>query len=426
MIVPSIDLSQGKVVQLRQGKEKVLEKENFFGLAKRFSQFGPVAVVDLDAAMGKGDNFNQIKEICRIAETRVGGGIRSVEKAVQLVEWGADKVIIGTRAWEEGGVNHSFLNELISEVGKEKMIIALDTFQGKIVTHGWKHHTELDGTALVEELKPFAGEILFTCVEKEGMMKGADFQAVQNIQKKTSLPLTVAGGISSLHEIDTLSRMGVNIQLGMALYTGKISLEEAFVSSVDWRKGLIPTITQDTSGQVLMLAYSSPDSLHKTLETGKVWYYSRSREKLWMKGETSGNIQYFQKIRTDCDQDALLITVHQKGVACHTGGYSCFGSQKFSLQELYQVVKDRLEHPSPDSYTSQLSLDRMREKIEEEAAELRKAEEREDLVWESADLIYFIWVWMAAHGVSLEEVKQELRRRRQRKKKGGRHEKSKN
>ncbi|MBS3818348.1 bifunctional phosphoribosyl-AMP cyclohydrolase/phosphoribosyl-ATP diphosphatase HisIE [bacterium] len=415
MIIPSIDLSKGKAVQLRQGKEKVLENSQVCGLAEKFSRFGPVAVVDLDAAMGKGDNLNKIKEICRFAEARVGGGIRDVKRAVQLVDWGADKVIIGTRALDGGSVNHSFLNELASAVGKERVIIALDTFQGKIVTQGWQHQTEWDGEAVVEEFQPYASEILFTCVEKEGMMKGPDFRAVQNIQERTSLPLTVAGGISSLREIETLSRFGVNVQFGMALYKGEITLPQAFAASLDWKKGLIPTVTQDTFGQVLMLAYSSRKSLMKTFETGKAWYYSRSREKLWMKGETSGNIQRFQQIRADCDLDTLLLTVYQKGKACHTGRYSCFGNKRFSLGELYQVVKDRLDHPSPDSYTSQLTPQMMKEKIEEEAAELKEAQEKEDVIWETADLIYFTLVWMSANHVSLQEVEQELRRRRQKK-----------
>lgn len=412
MIIPSIDLSRGKAVQLRQGREKVIERDHPAVLAQEFSKFGEIAVVDLDAAFGKSSQDAMIREICQVAECRIGGGIRSIDRAAEVMSWGAEKVVIGTMAFDERGVNHDFLKTLISAIGKEIIIIALDTLYGQIVTEGWRHKTGLHFTAIFKEVESYASELLFTCVEREGMMGGTDFETMENLRMATDLPITAAGGISTLDEIENLSRLGVNVQLGMALYTGMISLADAFVASLNWDGDLIPTIITDAASQVLMLAYSSRESLKNTFETAKVWYYSRSRKKLWMKGKTSGNFQFFQKIRTDCDNDALLMTIDQKGHACHTGKYSCFGNRSFSLKELHEVIKDRIENPSSASYTSKLTDGILKKKIMEEAQELIEARKDEDIIWEAADLLYFLSAMLAKKRIPLDSVFKELKRRR--------------
>jgi len=412
MIIPSIDISQGKAVQLRQGKEKILERENTERLAREFSRFGEIAVIDLDAAMNRGHNQELIKNICQKFSCRVGGGIRSVDAAVDAVIGGAEKVIVGTAAFSGTAINVEFMDKLASNIGRDRVITALDTRNGKIVTHGWTKDTGMHILPLIEKVEPYTSEILVTCVEKEGMLQGTDIQTLRAIRKKTDLPITAAGGISTPEEIEELSRREINCQLGMCIYSGKITLEEAFLSSLDWKKGLIPTITQDTSGRVLMQAYSSQESLQKTFATNKVWYYSRSRKKLWMKGKTSGNYQYFLRIRTDCDHDSLLVTVHQKGYACHKGIYSCFGSVPFSLQELFEVIQERLSASSPGSYTASLTTENIKDKIREESQELIDAIDPSEIIWETADLIYFILVYLARYGVGLNEVLNELKKRR--------------
>ena len=188
--------------------------------------------------------------------------------------------------------------------------------------------------------------------------------------------------------------------------------EEGLIRCLNWREPLLPTVACDTSGQVLMLAYSNKESLAMTFATGKMWYYSRSRDTLWMKGETSGSVQSFLRVRVDCDRDALLATVSQTGAACHTGFYSCFGGRRFGLQELYDVVRNRFEHPVPGSYTATLDDVKVREKLIEEAREVVEAKGREEIVWEAADLLYFLTALAAKSGVTLEDILAELRRRR--------------
>jgi len=412
MIIPSIDLSQGKAVQLEQGRKKILERDNPLQLAEEFGRYGEVAVVDLDAALGRGSNDPVVREICRLASCRVGGGIRTAGRAAEVLSWGAEKIVIGTMAFARGAVNSKVLASLCGRVGKDRIVIALDTLGGRVVTEGWRKTTRCRWQDVIRDLEPYASEYLFTTVDKEGLMRGPDFGPFEALRKSTSLRITVAGGITTKEEVKEISGFGFHAQLGMALYTGKLSLADAFISAVDWEKGLVPTVVADAESQVLMLAYSDKESLEKTLTTGQAWFYSRSRRGLWQKGETSGNTQEFVRIRTDCDGDALLMTVEPKGPACHTGGYSCFGPKQFSMLELSRTIGDRLRNPSPRSYTAQLTPEAARGKLREEVLEFLTAPNGENLVWEAADLLYFVMVIMAQSGVSWEKVMSELKRRR--------------
>lgn len=412
MIIPSIDLMSGKAVQLKQGKEKILEQENPIELAKEFNKYNEIAVIDLDAAMGKGNNDNLIKQICSIADCRVGGGIRNPERAKELISWGASKIIIGSKAFENDQVNHEFLASLNSAIGKQHIIIAIDAFEGEIVTQAWKHKTGLKLFEVVKELEKYASGFLYTCVEKEGGLQGTDLATIQQLSNISTNQLTVAGGVTTMEEIRKLAKLEVDVQLGMAIYTGKIKLDAAFIESLNWKSELIPTITCDSDGQVLILAYSNKESLYKTFETGRMWYFSRSRDKLWMKGETSGHVQNLIKIRNDCDSDALLATIRQEGVACHEGSYSCFGDKNFSFNDLYRVIKDRFENPQPGSYTATLTDKKVREKLLEEVEEVVIAKKKDEIIWEAADVLYFLTVLLAKSGIEISEVLNELRRRR--------------
>ncbi len=409
MIIPSIDLMSGKAVQLIQGRTKVLELDNVMELANRFKIFGEIAVIDLDAALGTGRNTELVKELCKIAECRVGGGIRTIEKAKELLRAGAKKLIIGTQA------NREFLSQL----PKDKLIVALDTKNSCVVSKGWKEKTGKKPLELALELQDYCSGFLYTDVDREGTMQGLDINRVMELKKglnATSSKLTVAGGISSIDEIKLLEDNGIDSQLGMALYTGKIKPEDAFIELVDFKKnkGLVPTIAQDDRGQVLMLAYSTKESLRQALESRKGVYYSRSKKAVWIKGATSGNFQELLKARPDCDRDALIFTVKQKNVACHEGQYSCFGNRTFSLQQLYETIQDRIKNPREGSYTAEIAASEKNilRKIDEEVRELLDYSTRDNLIWEMADVIYFMLVLMGKKGIGLNEVMSELESRR--------------
>ena len=274
MIVASIDLMDGKAVQLQQGKTKVLEREDVLELAKYYARFGEVAVIDLDSAMNTGKNNEElIKKICKIAPCRVGGGIRTIEKAKNVLSWGAKKIIIGTAASEE----------FLSKLPKSRVLVAIDSRDGKITTKGWQEVSEFSTLDYVKRFEDYCSGFLFTIVEREGMMQGTDINFIKEIASSTKKPITAAGGISSIEEIVELEKNNISCQLGMCIYTGKINLEDAFCACLNFEKqgGLIPTIVQDKlTKQVLMLAYSSPESLKKSFKDGFATYFSRSRNEL--------------------------------------------------------------------------------------------------------------------------------------------------
>ena len=208
MIVASIDLMNGKAVQLRQGREPVLERGDVEELAADFDRFGEVAVIDLDAALGKGDNGAILTRLLTLADCRVGGGIRTVEQALKWVSLGARKVIIGSQAFLDDTINHTFLGELRDAITPERVIIAIDARNGSIVTKGWRHDTGLNVLETVDALEPYAGEFLFTSVENEGMMAGTDIDLVKVLRSRSRRRITVAGGVSTLGEVGELARLG--------------------------------------------------------------------------------------------------------------------------------------------------------------------------------------------------------------------------
>ena len=417
MIVASIDIQGGKVVQLRQGAEKVLERDNPLELAAEFDRYGEVAVIDLDAAMGKGSNIEMIKPLLRKAECRVGGGIKTPEQARELVSLGARKIIVGSGAFRAPGggfgVNVPFLQAMSQKIGRERLIVAVDARAGEIVVDGWKTPTGLDLIDAARAVEPFAGELLFTCVEREGTMTGMDLEPARKLRESVSCLVTVAGGVSTLDEIEGIAAMGCDVQLGMALYTGKVSLADAFAASLNWKKeAMLPIIVQSPDGQVLMTGVADREALDETFKRGNVCFHSRSRNKLWMKGETSGNTLRLVRMRADCDRDALLATAEPAGPVCHTGAWSCFATdRKYTWEFLQSIIDERFRNPVPGSYTATLDDGLVREKILEEAEELCEANTREEVIWEAADLLYFATVLMSRAGVSVGEVLDDLDRR---------------
>jgi len=418
MVIASIDIQNGKVVQLKQGAELILQRENAGELAEEFDRYGEVAVIDLDAAMGKGSNIEMIKPLLRKAECRVGGGVRTPEQAKELVSLGARKIIVGSSAFRDGGkfaVNTPFLEAMSKKIGRERLIVAVDARGGEIVVDGWKTPTGLDLFESAKAVEPFAGELLFTCVEREGTMTGIDLAPVRKLRETVSCQITVAGGVSTLAEIEEIAALGCDVQLGMALYTGKINLADAFNVSLNWKKdqfSLLPLIVQSPGGQVLMTGFTDASALAETFKRGNVCFHSRTRNKLWMKGENSGNILKLVRLRADCDRDALLATAQPAGPVCHTGAWSCFANNRdYTWQFLQDIIAERFRNPAPGSYTATLDGELVREKIMEEAKELCEAKAHDEIVWEAADLLYFSTVLMTRAGVSVQEILDELDRR---------------
>ena len=431
MVIASIDVQNGKVVQLKQGTELILERENAQELAEEFNRYGEVAVIDLDAAMGKGNNTDLIKSLLHKAECRVGGGIRTVEQAKELISLGAKKIIIGSLAFRDPSLKDSgdgeftlkktFLETLKNKIGRERIIIAIDSKKTEssgyeITVDGWKTPTGLPLIDTAVEAAPYASELLFTCVDREGTMSGLDLDPVKQLREAVGemCRITAAGGVSTLEEIEALSELGCDVQLGMALYTGKIHLANAFIRSLNWKKAgdLLPVIAQAADGQILMTGFADREAIAETFKRGNLCFHSRSRNKLWMKGETSGNTLKLIRLCADCDRDALLATVEPAGPVCHTGSWSCFDvDRRFSWEYLQSVIADRFRNPVPGSYTATLDDDLVREKIMEEAEELCTAITHDEKIWEAADLLFFATALMTREGVTIAEVLHELERR---------------
>ena len=226
MIVPCIDLMDGKVVQLIQGKEKALEGEEPLVMLAKFAGFPEIQVIDLDAALGRGANDDIVELLAGRARCRVGGGVRSPERAQTLIDQGAAQVIVGTAAFTRTGINVPLLESIAAQIGKEKILIALDSKYGKIVVKGWQESTDLTAVEVLKSLEPYCGGFLCTYVDKEGMMQGTDLEWFRSRRAATTLPITAAGGITTIEDVKSLMSMGIHSAMGMAIYTGHVKLDD--------------------------------------------------------------------------------------------------------------------------------------------------------------------------------------------------------
>jgi phosphoribosylformimino-5-aminoimidazole carboxamide ribotide isomerase len=228
MMIPCIDLQDGRAVQLVHGRERKLAVDDVFGLLDRFGRYPLIHVIDLDAAMRKGTNAKLVRELCAAAKkrkmrVRVGGGIRTVAQAARIASWGAEKIIVGSAAFKDGRVNDSFLRHLAGEIGRRRVMIALDTEGGEILVRGWQDKLRLRPDEVIPALEKYASEFLCTYVDAEGTMRGTNLDWFRALRRTTRRPITAAGGIRSRAEIRALERINMNAAVGMALYTGKLS-----------------------------------------------------------------------------------------------------------------------------------------------------------------------------------------------------------
>lgn len=398
MIVPSIDLSGGRTVQLVGGEDLAVDAGDPRPLLEAFSIVGETAVIDIDAARGEGSNASLIEELCGLGPIRVGGGIRDYETAMRWLETGASKIIIGTAATPD----------LLSRLPRDRVIVALDSREGLVVTNGWRRQSPVSVPDAIADLRDLCDGFLLTFVEREGRLEGTDLQrASEYVKAADGRSVTIAGGVTTVDEVAELDRLGADAQVGMALYTGRFSVADAVaaVMTSDREDGLWPTIVTDQHGIALGLAWSDRESLGQAIETRRGVYRSRSRG-LWVKGETSGAGQELIEVSVDCDRDALRFRVRQDDPGfCHQDTRTCFGSDR-GLPRLSRRLESILATRPSDSNTVRLASDAalLASKLSEEASELGNADGAAEVAAEAADLVYFTLVKAASAGVPLEEV----------------------
>ncbi len=402
MIIPSIDLQNRRAVQLVGGEKLAIDAGDPLPIAENFALAGEIAVIDLDAAMGKGNSSDVIRGLVGKVRCRVGGGIRDYETARMWLDAGAEKIIVGTAADPE----------FLSKFPRERLVAALDARDGDVCVEGWQKKTGLRVEDRLKELRDYVGGFLVTFIEREGRMGGIDLRQVEELAGLAGKArLTAAGGVAAAEEIAALDAMGVDAQVGMALYSGRLGLADAIAAPLtrETPGGLWPTIVSDIRGVTLGLAWSNVESIREAVRLRRGVYFSRKRG-LWLKGETSGNIQILREIRLDCDRDTVQFIVEQQGAGfCHNDTYTCFGKSS-GITSLWRTILQRKADAPEGSYTRRLLTDPelLNSKIAEEARELIEAEDMAATAYEASDLLYFVLVKLAKEGIDLADVEREL------------------
>jgi phosphoribosyl-ATP pyrophosphohydrolase/phosphoribosyl-AMP cyclohydrolase len=344
-------------------------------------------------------------DLLELAPCRVGGGIRDVASAISWLDRGALKVVLGTAARPD----------VLRELPPERVVAALDARHGEVVVEGWRKGTGKGVLERIAALRDLVGGFLVTFVEREGRLEGTDLDFAKEIRAAAGdAAVTIAGGITTAEEVALLDRLGCAAQVGMALYTGRLGLAEAFAAPLesDRPDGLWPTVVVDERGVALGLCYSDLESLRTALERGQGVYHSRSRG-LWIKGASSGATQELLRIDADCDRDCLRFTVRQQPPGfCHLNTRTCWGEES-GLGALARRLAERKLAAPPGSYTARLFADPalLGAKLREEANELAEAEGCSEVIHEAADVLYFTLAALARHDIDLAEVERTLARR---------------
>jgi len=228
MLIPCIDLQGGQAVQLVHGRKRELAVADVFGLLEKFKSYSWLHLIDLDAAIGTGDNNALARKLCLRArmryklKVRVGGGIRTITRATEIAKWGADQIIIGSAAFREGKINVRFLRAINEKLSRKKIVIALDTVRGHIAIHGWRRRLALSPENVISQLEPFCAAFLCTDVDREGTMTGANLAWFRKLRAATKHPIIAAGGIKSQREINALEKIGMDAAVGMAVYKNRL------------------------------------------------------------------------------------------------------------------------------------------------------------------------------------------------------------
>ena len=371
--------------------------ENFIiNYAKSINYFGSVVVSNISS-------HSLLKGICKVAECNLVMNSPKLETIKSVLQKGVKKVIIPEKEVEN-----------ISQNVSKNIIIARITLREKSLLNNDLIDLKNELKEDINRVVPYCSEFLIDYDKDLNIDENTVLAVIDYISDFNNYPLTFLDTNNKFTEI--LEKKGVNPFICSSEIFKEKEMLQILISTLDFQKleGLIPTIVQDEHNQILMLSFSSQASLTQALIQKKGIYYSRSRKSIWIKGETSGNHQTLNKVRYDCDQDALLFNVRQEGDVCHLQRYSCFGNKEFKLSDLYDIIQDRILNPVTNSYTSKISKDErlIIEKIREESNEVINYTSDENLVWEIADLLYFIMVFMAKKGIKLQDILNELWSRR--------------
>ena len=224
MLIPSIDLQGGRIVQLVQGERLAVETTDVDAWIARFRGMPKVQLIDLDAAKEVGSNDVLVARICRELPCRVGGGIRTVGRVREVLDAGATHAILGSSLFNQGRVDTAFARTVSDSFGSDRLIAAVDSRGGKVVIQGWRTQLDLSPEDAVRALEPFVGEFLYTHVDREGLMQGTDMAAIERVAQATSRRVSAAGGITTREEIERLHALGIDAVVGMAIYTGKLRI----------------------------------------------------------------------------------------------------------------------------------------------------------------------------------------------------------
>ena len=448
-IIPCLDVRDGRVVK-GINFDGIQDVADPVEMARFYNERGADELVfyDITASIENRSIFTEVlKKVASqiFIPLTVGGGINTLEDFDRVLKCGADKVSVNSGAIKDPELIHKGAQRY----GNQCVVLSMDVKKvGEayhVFTGAGKQDTGMDALEWAERgVALGAGELVINSIDTDGVKKGFDMDLLLAIAQRVSVPIIASGGAGSMEdfyqlfqhpamdaglaasvfhykEIDIMELK--NYLAGKGIPMRRVSPKRELKFD---EKGLIPAIVQDYyTKKVLTLAYMNAESLEISMKEGRTCFYSRSRQELWRKGETSGNTQQIVSITLDCDGDALVVEVVKNGPACHTGEDSCFFQPlyispelaPFSYDGLYQLIRGRKEEPKEGSYTTYLfqkGLDKILKKIGEESAEVIIAGvkgQREEAVYEVADLLYHLMVFMVEEGIPLSEVTDELARR---------------
>jgi imidazoleglycerol phosphate synthase cyclase subunit/phosphoribosyl-ATP pyrophosphohydrolase len=464
-IIPCLDVAAGRVVKGTRFTN-LKDEGDPVEAATRYEAEGADEIAFLDIAAAQENRGTLVGLVSRVADVlsipfTVGGGVRTVEDADALLRAGADRVAVNTAAVAEP----ELVRRLSEKFGSQCVVVAVDgqrvregdgSVRMVVTTHGSRRITSRGVVEWAAEVARLgAGEILLTSVDADGTREGFDLEMLRAVRAAVEIPVVASGGAGKLAHFvtavreggaDALLAAGVFHQRVFTIGEVKLALASAGIpvrlaggataapaaSGLPVRfdeSGLVAVVVRDVrSGEVLTLAWADAEALGQTRATGFSHFFSRSRKKLWKKGETSGNVQRVVSISVDCDGDAVVYDVVPEGPACHTGSRSCFqlvetldaaaAVPTLDLGPLFAVVADRKRNPVPGSYTNRLLADgipKIAKKVGEEGVETALAalvEDDDALAGEAADLLYHLAVLLTARGVAPADVEKKLQDRR--------------